>query len=135
MINNGSFRKYPRSNSFLIMLIRNSSRFYGFIYCYNIFRSCLRITNWLFNFFSGTILTSTSSPNSPNVLSDSCNTSETTDVSVSPSGTTYASIMSSSFKLYSYSLVMTLILKNLSTSICFISERTTKCFVGDLSFI
>ena len=83
--------------------------------------------------FSVTITNSTYSTTSHTVLSNTCTNYATPDAAVSTYGTTYASIMSSSFKLYSYSLVMTLILKNLSTSICFISERTTKCFVGDLS--
>ena len=70
------------------------------------------------------------SPKLPTVISASCTTYATTDVSVYPSGTTYSSIVSSSFKLDSNSRMMTLLLNNLSTSIGLISECATQWFVG-----
>ena len=63
-------------------------------------------------YFSGTTVAYTYSPTSTTVLSSSCNTSAKTDDSVSPYVTTDASISSSSFKIYSNSLMMTLMLKN-----------------------
>ena len=65
----------------------------------------------------------------------SCTTSATTDDSVSPSETMDASIASSPFKLDYYFRIMTLLLKDSSTMIGFISECPTQWFVIALSFI
>ena len=110
-VTTGYSSNYLRFNIFFILLIRNGSIFYWFIHCSNIWRSFFRIHNWLFTFFSVTTVASTSSPNSPTVLKYS-STSTKTDASILLSVTTDAPIASSSFKIYSNSWIMTLMLNN-----------------------
>ena len=103
----GYFSKYLSLNRFF-----NHISLYGFINCSNIFRSCFKIHTWFFNLFLRKIISYTSSPTSPTVISNNFTTYTTTDAFVSPYGTTDALIASSSFKLESNSLTMTLLLKS-----------------------
>ena len=59
------FRKYLSFNTLFVLFISNGSRFYGFIHCFNICRSCFKIHTWFLKLFSGTTLDPTYFPTSP----------------------------------------------------------------------
>ena len=104
-----------------------------FTYSYNVLtfaESISRLILYSVNYISGTIVASTPSPTSPIDIYSSFTTSATTSVYVWHSVIPDASIASSSFKLASNSLIITLLLNNLSRSIGFINECPTQWFLG-----